>query len=477
MTTIVSSSRKPPSFRCVSTYLTHVVSTSKSKVTSSHPYYPDTMDIFDYVLFYAEFAPTLIAVTIGLLFLVRPNIRLYIVLLVPLVLLCAIITTITTSHVGDDYSKHNYDLSLPSLRVALEDYIETGKGDAHSILESGKYKPSFGKHEISYLLKDLLRHTLLHTDTHNEDNIEEGYNKGNNWFEATLGEPMVYTSGIYPNPDDDLATGQKYKLDFVANAIDLKEDDHVLDIGCGWGRLAHHFSNNYGAKVTGLTLSSDQLAYGKKLNAEHVSKGNVNLMLQNAMTYTEDNKSYPKGGFDKITCLEMAEHVGIKRYQEFLNIVRGMLKDDGTLYFQVAGLRRWWQYEDLVWGLFMGEHIFPGADASCPLGWVVGQLERAGFEVQRANNLGTHYSRTLYQWQEEWIKRKDSLIKQYGAENWRRWEVFLRWSVRVARQGSSTVFMITATKAGHEGARVAAQRRLLPVWNNADGTVSTNSTN
>ena len=73
-------------------------------------------------------------------------------------------------------------------------------------------------------------------------------------------------------------------------------------------------------------------------------------MLQNAMTMGERTDLPDGGTFDKITSLEMAEHVGIKRYQEFLTAVRAMLKDNGTLYFQVAGLRRWWQYEDLVWG-------------------------------------------------------------------------------------------------------------------------------
>ena len=99
-----------------------------------------------------------------------------------------------------------------------------------------------------------------------------------------------------------------------------------------------------------------------------------------------------------------------------------MLKDEGVLYFQVAGLRRWWQWEDIAWGLFMGENIFPGADASCPLGWVTTHLERAGFEVQRVHNLGSHYSRTIQHWLEEWIRQKDALILKFGAPAWRRWE-------------------------------------------------------
>lgn len=267
---------------------------------------------------------------------------------------------------------------------------------------------------------------------------------------------MVFTSGIYKNGDESLMDAQKYKLDFIANAIQLEKDDKVLDIGCGWGRLVQHFTDNYGAKMTGVTMSEEQAKYGRSV----LNKDNGgNIVLSDFFALENEPQSY-----DHITCLEMAEHVGIKRYDDFLKRVHTMLKDDGTLYFQVAGLRREWQYEDLVWGLFMGENVFPGADASCNMGWVTQHLERAGFEVQNVNNLGSHYSRTLDQWLEEWRADKANMTEKYGASAYRRWEVFLRWSVRVARQGSSTVFMISATKHGVEDTRIKHQKHNVPVW-------------
>jgi hypothetical protein len=242
-------------------------------------------DIFELTLFVAEFLPYLIAAWIGLILITRKGMRTLALLSLPGMIALMVTGVFVGSHIGKDYSLtgHNYDESLPSVRDAAEAYIATGKGDINDIIESGKYKPSFGWTEIKYLLKDLMRHTLLHSDDHNVDNIDEGYNKGNAWFEATLGKPMVYTSGIYKHGNESLWDAQNYKLDYVANAIDLQKGDHVLDIGCGWGRLAKHFAEGYGAKVTGLTLSSDQLAYGKNLN-----KGNeksVNLMLQNAFMF------------------------------------------------------------------------------------------------------------------------------------------------------------------------------------------------
>lgn len=374
----------------------------------------------------------------------------------------------------EDAARRGYDPKLGSMREAVEEYVAHGdvggRPDINTILESNKYAPTFGKHEIMYLLKDLFKDTFLHLDNYNSDNIKEGYDKGNDWFEATLDpEVMVYTSGIYKTGKETLKEAQAYKLDYVADAIELKRGETLLDIGCGWGRLAKHMTD-LGAKVTGVTLSKEQRAWALELN-----KGNgAKIELQDAMKLHTRKDLVPEGGWDKITSLEMAEHVGIKRYQEFLHSVHGLLKDDGVFYFQVAGLRRAWRYEDFVWGLFMGEHVFPGADASCPMGWVTSQLERGGFEVQRVNNLGYHYSLTLADWLKVWHSKKDYISEKYSVQMWRRWEVFLAWSVRVARQGSSTVFMITATKAGgkktntpeieavREARRIQTQKHIAP---------------
>lgn len=414
------------------------------------------IDCFELVLLLVEWFPYLVAATIVALTLVRKSCRILVFLFIPLLFITLISAVTLGSY--EDAGLKGYDMSKPSLRQAVESYIDTGNGDLTEILESNQYHPTFGKEEMRYLLQDLLSHTFLHLDSHNGDNIPVAYNKGNDWFRATLGEPMIYTSGVYKNGNETLMQAQINKMDYVAHAIELKKGEQVLDIGCGWGRLVQHLTDSYGAKVTGVTLSSEQKKYGDELNHGNGAR----ILLQDAMKMHERTDLIPAGGFDAITSLEMAEHVGIKRYQEFLTKVHSLLKDDGKLYFQVAGLRRQWQYEDLVWGLFMGEHVFPGADASCPMGWVTTQLERAGFEVQRVQNLGTHYSKTLAQWLEEWHAAKDDMVLKYGIKAFRRWEVFLAWSVRVARQGSSTVFMITATKQGVEKARIQTQAHLAP---------------
>lgn len=419
------------------------------------------IDIFEFVLWLVEYGTHVVAFLLGLgvivMFTSKPMwFKLLTFSLFPILVLSLTAGTFLAS--WEQAYLDGYDLTAPSLRSQVEHYIATGHGDLHDILESDKYAPKMGWIELKYLLKDLLVHALVHKDSHNEDNIDEGYNKGNDWFESTLGsDTMVYTSGFYPLGNETLTEAQHNKIDHVANVLQVKPGDELLDIGCGWGYLAKRMTEKYGAKVTGVTLSSEQLAWGTKWNANNGAK----LYLQDAMRIKERN-DLPKGGFDKITSLEMAEHVGIRRYNDFLKTVHSLLKDDGVFYFQVAGLRRHWKFEDFVWGLFMGEHVFPGADASCPLGWVSTQLERAGFEIQMVHNLGTHYSRTLAHWLENWRNNKQYLVNKYGEKAYRRWEVFLAWSVRVARQGSSTLFTFTLTKAQVEPRRIETQAHLVP---------------
>jgi sphingolipid C9-methyltransferase len=255
---------------------------------------------------------------------------------------------------------------------------------------------------------------------------------------------MIYTSGIISdiNREESLEQLQDNKLAVVCEKIGLTPGERMLDIGCGWGTLAKYASVNYNAHATGITLGRNQTAWGNNgLRKAGISEDQSRILC---MDYRDI--PVPTGGYNKITCLEMAEHVGVRHFGSFLNQVYNMLDDDGVFFLQIAGLRKAWQYEDLIWGLFMNKYVFPGADASTPLGFVVDKLEGAGFEVKDVDTIGVHYSATLWRWYRNWIANREKVETKYGKRWFRIWEYFLAYSTIVSRQGSATCFQITLVK-------------------------------
>lgn len=295
--------------------------------------------------------------------------------------------------------------------------------------------------QAKFFLTQWIPETLWHSKKQDEDQVREHYDRGDDFYNWFLGPMMIYTSGIITDPSraETLEELQANKLELVSQKIQLKPADRHLDIGCGWGTLCVH-SAKLGAQVTGVTLGKNQAAWGMRKAEENGVADKVRILCM-------DYRDIPTNGkYDKITCLEMAEHVGVRKFQEFLLQVKDLLEDDGLFFLQIAGLRRAWQYEDLMWGLFMAKYVFPGADASAPLNWVLEQAERAGFEVLNVDTIGVHYSTTIYRWYQNWMKNKDKIIDKYGVRWFRIWEIFLAWSTIIARQGSATCYQIMLHK-------------------------------
>ena len=277
-----------------------------------------------------------------------------------------------------------------------------------------------------------------------EEQVRDHYDRGDDFYSWFLGPRMVYTTGIISdiNHEETLEQLQDNKLAIVCEKIGLKQGDTVLDIGCGWGTLAKYASVNYNAHVTGVTLGRNQTAWGNN----GLRKAGIPEDQSRILCHDYRDIAVPERGFERITCLEMAEHVGIRHFSGFLTQVYNMLDDDGVFFLQIAGLRKPWQYEDLIWGLFMNKYIFPGADASTPLGWFVNQLEGSGFEIKGIDTIGVHYSATLWRWYRNWIGNREKVEAKYGIRWFRIWEYFLAYSTIMSRQGSATCYQITLVK-------------------------------
>ncbi|KAK1769814.1 putative fatty acid methyltransferase [Phialemonium atrogriseum] len=297
---------------------------------------------------------------------------------------------------------------------------------------------------IKYFMLGMIPELIMHTRSQDEEQVRDHYDRGDDFYAWFLGPRMIYTSGIISdiNTEETLEQLQDNKLAIVCEKIGLKAGEKLLDIGCGWGTLARFASVNYGAKATGITLGRNQTAWGNSA----LRKAGIPEEQSNILCMDYRDIPVPEGGYDKITCLEMAEHVGVRHFHSFLKQVYDMLDDDGVFYLQIAGLRKSWQYEDLIWGLFMNKYVFPGADASCPLGWFVDKLEGAGFEVKGTDTIGVHYSATLWRWYRNWMGNREKVESKYGSRWFRIWEFFLAYSTIASRQGTATCYQIVLVK-------------------------------
>ncbi len=331
----------------------------------------------------------------------------------------------------------------------IEDYIHQRldiEGDFLAFIRERQkvvdYKPVAD--HFKFMFTRFLPEVLIHSQEQDVRIAREHYDRGNDFFGWFLGPRMIYTSGFFTSPNQTLEDAQDQKMKLVCEKLQLKKGERYLDIGCGWGTLVATAAKDYGVDSTGVTIAQKGSAYA----TEQIARMGVS---DRARILTVDYRDIPRGPYDKISCLEMAEHVGVKNFQGFMRQVHDMLTDDGLFYLQIAGLRAkkgtlGFHFEDLVWGLFMNKYIFPGADASMPLSFVVSNLESAGFEIHSVENVGIHYSLTISRWYDNWMANRAEIVKTYGEWWFRLWQMFLGWSVEIAAQGSSTCFQVVANK-------------------------------
>ena len=333
----------------------------------------------------------------------------------------------------------------------IEDYIAEKINIKVSLRELLNYKNdiftfNFTKHHYYFFISRMIPEVAIHSQKQDKRIIKSHYDNKNDLFSWFLGPKMIYTSCYFKSVDESLEDAQENKMNLIAQKMQLKEGDELLDIGCGWGTLVAHLAKHYRVNTTGVTIAQAGAEWATRQIKEYGVEDRAKIWTMDYRDIPRDKK------YNKITCLEMAEHVGIKYFKKFMKQCYDLLEDDGLFYLQIAGLRERSSLlqkknrEDLVWGLFMNEYIFSGADASMPLNWDLQRIENVGFEVHSVENIGNHYSITINRWYDNWISNKEKVLEKYGERIFRIYEIFLAWSVIIARQGSSTAYQIVCHK-------------------------------
>jgi cyclopropane fatty-acyl-phospholipid synthase-like methyltransferase len=300
-------------------------------------------------------------------------------------------------------------------------------------------KHPFTQEHVKYFFGRFVPELAIHSKKLDQKLVRWHYDRGNDFFAAFLGPRMVYTSGFFTNPNQTVEQAQDQKMDLVCQKLMLKPGDKLLDIGCGWGTLAMHAAKHYGVESMGVTLAEQQTAFAN-------DRIKLNGLVGKSKVVCQDYRDIPKGTFNKISNLEMVEHVGIKNLKPFYSQVYDLLDDQGLFLMQWTGLRRRSTQEDLVWGLFMAKYIFAGADASLPLAPMMNVMEKVGWEIHSVENLTYHYKITIKKWHDNWVRNRETVVKAYGERWYRIWHWFLAWATTVATQGTAACFQVIAHK-------------------------------
>ncbi|MBU41669.1 MAG: cyclopropane-fatty-acyl-phospholipid synthase [Spirochaetaceae bacterium] len=269
-------------------------------------------------------------------------------------------------------------------------------------------------------------------------NISHHYDLGNDFYSLWLDEQMQYTCAYFQHPSDSLEKAQKAKLDLVCRKLRLQPGDTVVEAGCGWGGLGLHMARYYGARVRSFNISKEQVQYAR-------ARAREAAIPESQLEYVEEDYRAigdEKRRYDKFVSIGMLEHVGLKNYRRFYDMIYRALPDKGMALVHSIG-RVWSQATD-PW---LENYIFPGGRIPSHAE-MIGPVEKKDrpFFVADMENLRYHYALTLDHWYRRFQKHEDWIRNQYGESFVRMFKLYLRGSAAAFRYGGITLIQILLHK-------------------------------
>jgi cyclopropane-fatty-acyl-phospholipid synthase len=251
--------------------------------------------------------------------------------------------------------------------------------------------------------------------------ISAHYDLGNDLFALYLDESMMYSSAVFPNPDATLAEAQQNRLERICQALELGPEDHLLEIGTGWGGMATHAAANYGCRVTTTTISQEQREGALRRIRDAGVEDRVTVLL-------EDYRDL-RGRYTKLVSLEMIEAVGWQYFDVFFRHCSELLEPNGLFFLQAILIDDRLYETEKAAKSFANTLIFPGG---CLPSLEVIQRSTARETDLSAiwlEEIGAHYARTLELWRKRFIANSDLAGELGYDEPFRRlWTLWLAMS-------------------------------------------------
>jgi cyclopropane-fatty-acyl-phospholipid synthase len=251
-------------------------------------------------------------------------------------------------------------------------------------------------------------------------NIHAHYDLGNDLFALFLDETMTYSSGIFPHPRATMREASEEKLDRICRKLELAPDDHVLEIGTGWGSFAIHAAGRYGCRVTTTTISKEQHGLAtQRIEAAGLSD-RVEVLLTDYRDLT--------GTYDKLVSIEMIEAVGHEYLDDYFGKIGELIGDEGVAVLQAITMPDR-GYEDYLKRVdFIQKYVFPGSCLTSVGSMVASSSRTTTLQPVHLEDLTPHYAETLRRWRERFFRNVEAVkARGYPERFVRLWDYYLRY--------------------------------------------------
>ncbi|MBY6089742.1 SAM-dependent methyltransferase [Maritimibacter alkaliphilus] len=319
--------------------------------------------------------------------------------------------------------------STPDLQAFMDLILDATAEDLYGGFPGMKFVQAYER----------LRHWMnRNTKKQAAKNISFHYDLGNEFYGLWLDETMTYSSALFVTGQEDLEKAQTQKYASMVDQMGVQPGDHVLEIGCGWGGFAEYAAKERGLKVTGLTISREQLKFAQ----ERIEKAG----LSDLVTFKLQDYRDETGSYDGIASIEMFEAVGEKYWPQYFETVRERLRPGKNATLQIITLTDA-RFETYRKGVdFIQKYIFPGGMLPSPTALKT-EVEKAGMQVARHMEFGQSYSQTLRRWHETFNEKWDQVAELGFDDRFRRmWNFYLTSCAATFRAENCDVTQITITR-------------------------------
>jgi cyclopropane-fatty-acyl-phospholipid synthase len=281
--------------------------------------------------------------------------------------------------------------------------------------------------------------------------IAAHYDLGNELFGLFLDNTMMYSCAVFERPDASLEEASLAKLERVCAKLELGPEDHLLEIGSGWGALAIYAAQRYGCRVTTTTISREQHAYARERVREAGLDDRVSVLLQDYRELT--------GRYDKLVSIEMIEAVGWQYFPTFFRRCSELLADDGAMLLQAITIDdRAYQVEK-AGKSFINTYIFPGG--CLPSMEIISRSVARVTDLQQLHleDITAHYATTLARWRERFLAASERLTELGYDERFRKlWELYLCYCEGGFRERRIQDVQLLLAKPGYRSEPAQARR-------------------